>query len=181
MRHPIPASLLALAVVASLACEKKAPAPAEQPATAAPAAAAPAAAAPAAAAPAAAAADPGAIDANVVASQAGLDAAALARVAPHIAAMNAERALMHALTGQVGPATPDSAKTRIHKELSAHLAAFDKHWTEATAGMSPKQKDAFDAAVREQMGARTGPVGNPHGKLPPAHPKLNPQGGAVKR
>ena len=176
MRHPIPASLLAFAVVASLACEKKAPAPAQQPA-----AATPATATPAAGTPAAAPADPGAIDANVVAGRAGLDAAGLARVAPHIAGMNAERALMHALTGAVGPTTPDSAKNRIHKELSAHLAAFDKHWTEATAGMSPAKRDAFDAAVREQMGARTGPVGNPHGKLSPAHPKLNPQGGPVKK
>ncbi len=75
-------------------------------------------------------------------------------------------------------ATP-AEKERLHKDLAGHYAAFQKHWQEADAVLTPAQRPAFDAAVREQLGTRER-VGNPHAKLPPTHPKLNPHGGKAK-
>lgn len=170
MRHPMPivaALTLALAALVGLvACQKPAApgkAPAEPVGTVAPA-------------PAPGGVqvlDPLGIDA--LAARAALDAPTRGKVAPHVAAMNAELKQLRTLTATAPRNAPKAQQDKLHADLQGHLAAFQKHWDEADALLTPAQKAAFDAAVREGLGAR--PVGNPHQNLPADHPRLDAKGG----
>lgn len=179
MRHPL---LLAAAILVGTsvlahpaAAQKKGAAPASKPAAAAKAAptAAPA-------PPTAAPAGPK-LDVNALAVAASLDPATKARIAPHVAGMNQELAAMGGLMTGFSRMLPPAQQDSLHKALNAHYQAFHRHWQEADALIPAVRRQAFDAAVRQQMGARSQPVGNPHQKLPATHPKLNPQGGPVKK
>ena len=170
MRHPMPiaaALCLALAVLVS-------PAAAQKPATSPKAAAGPAGkAAPAPVRGSVQVLDPLSIDA--LAARASLDARTRDKVAPHVTAMNAELKQLRTLTATAPRNAPKAQQDKLHADLQGHLAAFQKHWDEADALLTPAQKTAFDAAVKEGMGTRR--LGNPHQSLPAYHPKLKAQGG----
>ncbi len=180
MRHPILiAAALALGVGASVhpAAAQK---PAGQKPGVAPRAAAPPHGVPAKAAPAPATAqvlDPLSLD--VLGARASLDARTRARVAPHVTGMNAELKEMRKLTTAAPRNAPKAEQDKLHADLAGHYAAFQRHWDEADALLTPGQKTAFDVAVREQMGGRR--VGNPHTNLPAYHPKLNAKGGKAEK
>lgn len=137
--------------------------------------------APAARPTASPAADVPTFDIARLAAAAKLDAATRARIAPHVTAMTAEMRELHRLTGRITHSTPAAQRDSIHKLLGVHYASFDRNWKQATAAVPPAQRAAFDAAVRQQMGVRGQPVGNPHRQLPASHPKLNKQGGPAKK
>ncbi len=174
MRHPMlfaAAALVGLSVLARPAAAQK-PGPAPQ---------APAKAAPA---PAAAKSPSGAPVLNVdgLAAAVSLDAATKARVAPHVAAMNREMDAMHGIMGRFSKTLPRATQDSMHQALKVHYTAFDQHWKEADAALPLAKQTAFDAAVRQQMNARsTAAVGNPHQNLPATHPKVDRDGNPVKK
>ncbi len=176
MRHPMlfaAAALVGLSVLARPAAAQK-PGPAPH----APVKAAPTPAAKSATSP------NGAPVLNVdgLAAAAALDAATKARVAPHVAAMNREMDAMHGTMGRFSKTLPRATQDSMHQALRAHYTAFDQHWKEADAVLPLAKQPTFDAAVRQQMNARsTAGVGNPHQKLPATHPKVDRNGNAVKK
>ncbi len=122
------------------------------------------------------------LDANGLAAAAQLDAAAKARVAPHVAAMNKEMAAMHGIMDRFSKTLPRATQDSMHAALKVHYDAFDKHWKEADDALPVAKQGAFAAAVRQQMGTRSAAaVGNPHQKLPASHPKVDRNGNAVKK
>ncbi len=178
MRHPI---LIAAALAMGLGV-LVGPAAAQKPAGQKPAAPprAPAAKAPAKAAPAPATAQvPDPLSLDVLAARASLDARTRTRVAPHVTGMNAELKEMRKLTAAAPRNAPKAEQDKLHADLAGHYAAFQRHWDQADALLTPAQKATFDVAVKEQMGARR--VGNPHTNLPPYHPKLNAKGGKAEK
>ncbi len=135
-------------------------------------------AAPSKAAPAAAPV----LDVSGLATAAQLDARTKTRVAPHVAAMNSEMAAMHEIMGRFSKTLPRAMQDSMHAALKVHYDAFDRHWKEADDAMPVAKQAAFDAAVRQQMGARSAAaVGNPHQNLPPSHPKVDRNGNPVKK
>ncbi len=173
MRHPMlfaAAALVGMSVLAQPAAAQK-PGPAPH--------------APVKAAPATAPTSPsGAPVLNVdrLAAAVSLDAAARARLAPHIAAMNKEMDAMHGIMGRFSKTLPRATQDSMHQALKVHYTAFDQHWKDADAVLPVAKQSAFDAAVRQQMNARsTAAVGNPHQNLPATHPKVDRKGNAVKK
>ncbi len=154
------------------AAQKKGAAPAPKPSAAVKAA-------PTAPAPAATTAPR--LDVNGLAAAASLDAATKTRIAPHVAAMNSELVAMHGIMSGFSRTLPPTQRDSLHKVLNGHYQAFDRHWKQADELVPAARREAFDIAVRQQMGARNAPVGNPHQQLPATHPKLNPHGGALKK
>ncbi len=175
MRHPM---LFAAAVLAGMSLLAR-PAAAQKPG---PAPQAPAKAAPATPAPAKSPSGAPVLNVDRLAVAAGLDAKAKTRVAPHVAAMNREMDAMHGIMGRFSKTLPRATQDSMHQVLKVHYDAFDKHWREADAALPPARQSAFDAAVRQQMNARsTAAVGNPHRNLPATHPKVDRNGNPVKK
>lgn len=116
------------------------------------------------------------INIDRVAVAAGLDAANKAQVAPHVALMNEQLIQMREVTAHARKDAPQAEQERTHKDLAAYYAKFKQHWDAARALVPPAKQAAFDAAIKIEMSGRTH-VGNPHGKLPASHPKVNPHTG----
>ncbi len=172
MRHPLlfAAALVGMSVLAQPAAAQKTgagPAPKAPAGKAAPAAVAPTPAPK--------------LDVNTLAMAAALDAGTKARVAPHVAAMNTELSAIRPLMDGFSKSLPLARRDSLHAALKLHYDAFDKHWQEADKLIPAEKRNAFDAAVHQQMGARNRPVGNPHQNLPATHPKVDAQGNPVKK
>ncbi len=121
------------------------------------------------------------LDVNGLAAAAQLDAGTKARVTPHVAAMNREMATMHEIMGRFSKTLPRATQDSMHQALKVHYDAFEKHWKDADDAVTVAKQGAFDAAVRQQMGARSSAaIGNPHQSLPSSHPKVDRNGAAKK-